>query len=75
MGGPLRAKRVFQSFCVAKFNKMSYVIKIENKKVFDYYNNNKNVNFEEMSVLMVDILLKICKKMIVHLILHLQKKF
>ena len=62
MVGPLRAKRVFQSFCVAKFNKMSYVIKIENKKVFDYYNNNKNVNFEEMSVLMVDILLKICKK-------------
>ena len=41
---------------------MSYQLKINNKTVFDYYSNNKNVNFEEMSVLMVNILEKICKK-------------
>lgn len=40
----------------------NYLLKINNKKVFNYYNNNKNVNFEEMSILMVDILEKVWKK-------------
>ena len=41
---------------------MSYQLSINNKIVFDYYNNNKNVSFEEMSCFMVDILNKISKK-------------
>jgi hypothetical protein len=38
---------------------MSYEIKIKNKKVFDFYNANKHLNFEEMCCLMVDVLEKI----------------
>jgi len=38
---------------------MDYEIKINNKKVFDFYNANKHLNFEEMSCLMVDVLEKI----------------
>jgi hypothetical protein len=41
---------------------MAYQLSINNKIVFDYYNNNKNVSFEEMSCFMVEILNKISKK-------------
>ena len=36
-----------------------YKIILHNKKVFDFYNANKHLNFEEMSCLMVDVLEKI----------------
>ena len=29
---------------------MSYQLKINNKTVFDYYSNNKNVNFTEKNI-------------------------
>ena len=32
---------------------------INNKKVFDFYNENKNINFEDMNIMLVDILNKI----------------
>jgi len=41
---------------------MSYTISISNKKVYEFYNLNKHINFEDMSCLMVDILKKLLKK-------------
>jgi hypothetical protein len=38
---------------------MAYKLTINNKKVFDFYNANKHLVFEEMSCLMVDVLEKI----------------
>ena len=35
---------------------MSYVLSINNKKVFDFYEEHKNLNFENMNVLFVDLL-------------------
>jgi len=35
---------------------MEYSLTITNKKVFDFYNERKNLNFETMNVLLVDIL-------------------
>ena len=41
---------------------MSYTISISNKKVYDFYNINKHVSFEDMSCLMVDVLSNILTK-------------
>ena len=41
---------------------MSYNISINNKKVYDFYTIHKNISFEDMSCLMVDVLKKILKK-------------
>ena len=41
---------------------MSYQITINNKKVYDFYTAHPNLNFEDMSLLMVDMLKKILKK-------------
>jgi len=38
---------------------MDYKLTIKNKKVFDFYNANKHLSFEEMSCLMVDVLERI----------------
>ena len=38
---------------------MEYELIIHNKKVFDFYNENKHLCFEEMSCLMVDLLEKL----------------
>ena len=35
---------------------MSHNITINNKKIFDFYNEHKNLNFENMNILFVDIL-------------------
>ena len=35
---------------------MDYSLTLNNKKVFEFYNEHKNLNFENMNVLFVDIL-------------------
>jgi hypothetical protein len=41
---------------------MSYIVSVNNKKIYDFYNTYKNISFEDMSSLMVDILKKVLKK-------------
>ena len=41
---------------------MTYTLSINNKKVYDFYNINKHVSFEDMSCIMVDVLSKILTK-------------
>jgi hypothetical protein len=38
---------------------MNYQLVIRNKKVFDFYDSHKNIKFEEMNILLVDILNKL----------------
>ena len=40
---------------------MTHILSINNKKVYDFYNTRKNISFEDMSVMMVDMLKKIEK--------------
>ena len=35
---------------------MDYSLSISNKKVYDFYNAHKNLNFETMNIIFVDIL-------------------
>ena len=35
---------------------MDHILSINNKKVFDFYNERKNLNFESMNLILVDIL-------------------
>jgi hypothetical protein len=41
---------------------MNFHLSINNKKVYEFYNNHPNITFEETSCLMVDLLKKIFKK-------------
>ena len=38
---------------------MNYSMNIDNKKVFDFYKENPTINFEDMNIMLVDILNKI----------------
>jgi hypothetical protein len=41
---------------------MSYQLTVSNKKIYDFYTAHPNLNFEDMSLLMVEMLKKILKK-------------
>ena len=36
-----------------------YAVKITNKRIWDFYNNNKNINFEVMNLIFLDLIEKI----------------
>jgi len=44
-------------------NKTDYTIAVNNKKIFEFYNNNKNIDFEAANILLVDFMETIFNKM------------